>query len=145
VRPVFILCALLIFSKAEGSIDTSNVEKSPSKAVLCSLIPGGGQIYNGKWIKAVLIVSSEAYVVYQFQKYRSLYNTRDLNEPESFKFKRYREKRNKYAWWVGLIYIYNLLDALVDSHLSTFDQIDAELQIDETSNVTDTQQNKESE
>ena len=37
--------------------------------------------------------------------------------------KRYLEKRNKYAWWVIFIYFYSMIDAMVDAHLSPFDQV----------------------
>ena len=102
------------------SADSSTVEKSPAKAILFSLFPGGGQIYNGKYLKAILIFSTEAYMVYQFQVNRSAYNKWN---PETYPYPqhRYREKRNKYVWWIGFIYIYSMLDALVDSHLSGFD------------------------
>ena len=33
------------------------------------------------------------------------------------------EKRNKYAWWVGFIYVYGMIDALVDAHLSPFTEV----------------------
>jgi len=111
----FVLTSSLILGSQ--SADTSLVEKSPTRAFLFSLIPGGGQIYNGKYIKAVLIFTAEAYVVYQFQKNRVAYN-KDPSDPARYG---YRNKRNKYAWWIGFIYVYSLIDALVDSHLSGFD------------------------
>lgn len=107
----FILSLSLVL--ASESSDTTLAEKSPSRAVLYSLIPGGGQIYNGKYFKAVLIFSAEVYMAYQFQK-----NSVDYERSGSH---RSLEKRNKYAWWVGFVYVYNLLDALVDGHLSTFE------------------------
>ena len=33
----------------------------------------------------------------------------------------YLEKRNKFAWWMGIIYIYAMIDAIVDAHLHSFD------------------------
>ena len=36
---------------------------------------------------------------------------------------RYLEKRNKFAWWIGIIYIYAMIDAVVDAHLHSFDQL----------------------
>ncbi|MEE9166236.1 MAG: DUF5683 domain-containing protein [Candidatus Neomarinimicrobiota bacterium] len=101
------------------SSDTTYAEKSPTRAVLYSLIPGGGQVYNGKYLKAILILSAELYVAYQFRENRVAY--RDWTEDSDLPKHRYREKRNKYAWWAGFIYVYNLVDALVDSHLSSFD------------------------
>ena len=36
---------------------------------------------------------------------------------------RYLEKRNKYAWWIGFIYVYGMIDAVVDAHLHKFDHL----------------------
>ena len=45
---------------------------------------------------------------------------------------RYLEKRNKYAWWVIFLYFYSMIDAMVDAHLSPFNQImDASIELEE--------------
>ena len=36
---------------------------------------------------------------------------------------RYLEKRNKFAWWMGIIYLYAMIDAIVDAHLHSFDDL----------------------
>ena len=36
---------------------------------------------------------------------------------------RYLEKRNKYAWWIGIIYVYAMIDAVVDAHLHSFNDL----------------------
>ena len=36
---------------------------------------------------------------------------------------RYLEKRNKYAWWLAIIYIYGMIDSIVDANLSEFNQL----------------------
>ena len=36
---------------------------------------------------------------------------------------RYLEKRNKYAWWLAIIYIYGMIDSIVDANLSDFNQL----------------------
>jgi hypothetical protein len=33
------------------------------------------------------------------------------------------EKRNKFAWWMGIIYVYAMIDAIVDAHLHSFDDL----------------------
>ena len=33
------------------------------------------------------------------------------------------KKRNKFAWWIGIIYVYSMIDAVVDAHLYSFDQL----------------------
>ena len=39
---------------------------------------------------------------------------------------RYLEKRNKFAWWVVFIYVYGMIDAVVDAHLNSFNRVMAE-------------------
>ncbi|HIC52118.1 MAG TPA: hypothetical protein EYO96_05630 [Candidatus Marinimicrobia bacterium] len=114
--------ALMIFlapHQSSAQADSLAVERLPKKAVFYSIIPGGGQIYNGKYLKAVLVLGAEIYSAYNFQVSRDNYNSTGLES--------YRQDRNKYAWWMGFAYIYGLLDALVDSHLSAFDERDPEL------------------
>ncbi len=93
--------------------------KNPKVAFYYSLIPGLGQIYNGKWIKSAMIVGLEiaAYVVWT--ENRDIYNDFE-NKDYPLQKRRYLEKRNKYAWWIGFIYVYGMIDAVVDAHLYQF-------------------------
>ena len=50
-------------------------------------------------------------------KYNS-YNGIDMSEKAN-----YLKLRNKYGWWVGFVYIYGLLDAIVEAHLHPFNEI----------------------
>ena len=114
--------ALMIFLaplQSSAQADSLAVERVPKKAVIYSIIPGGGQIYNRQYLKAALVLGAEIYSAYNFQGSRDNYNSTGLES--------YRQDRNKYAWWMGFAYIYGLLDALVDSHLSAFDERDPEL------------------
>ena len=81
-----------------------------------------GQAYNGKWVKSALVIGLEASVFISWQdnleKHRDYYNNDyPLNRH------RYLEKRNKFAWWMGIIYIYAMIDAIVDAHLHSFDDL----------------------
>lgn len=114
--------AVMISVTAGQEPDSSAVEKSPTRAVLYSIfLPGAGQVYNGKYVKAVVILAAQAYMAYQFNRNLKIYKRWD---PEKYDLPRHRylEKRNKFAWWTAFIYIYNILDALVDSHLSAFQE-----------------------
>ena len=84
-----------------------------------ALIPGGGQVYNGKYLKGAVIFGLESLALYSFYDNNQKYN--NWNETDPLRQQRYLEKRNKYAWWAVFIYIYGLLDAMVDAHLMTFD------------------------
>ena len=45
------------------------------------------------------------------------------NKDYPLRKRRYLEKRNKYAWWIGFIYVYGMIDAVVDAHLYQFENL----------------------
>jgi len=96
--------------------------KDPGKAFYFSLIPGMGQVYNGKWIKSAMVIGLEVTAYYSWKDNRDKYNDYDPNIMPLNRH-RYLEKRNKYAWWIGIIYTYAIIDAIVDAHLHSFDQL----------------------
>lgn len=102
----------------EASPDSTDFIAQPRTALLMGLIPGGGQIYNRAWVKALIVVTAESYYVYQFQLNRDRFSNFDDTLPLSQG--RYLEKRNKYAWWVALVYLWGMMDAYVDAHLEGF-------------------------
>ena len=128
-RLALFIMLMTAFVSAQDS--TATEPKSPKKAVAYSIIPGGGQLYNGKKIKAALMFGAQFWMLYKFQTNRSAYNLWDdgsYMKPREY----YRDNRNKYAWYSTFVYIYNLADALVDSHLSDFDEKDEK--VDKTQN-----------
>ena len=106
--------------KAEDTTAVRN--KNPKKAFIFSLVPGMGQAYNGRWIKSALVIGLEISSFLSWKENLYRYNQYDNNNFPLRKY-RYLEKRNKYAWWMGIIYIYSMIDAVVDSHLHSFDDL----------------------
>jgi len=100
----------------------STLIKNPRKAFLFSLVPGGGQFYNQKYIKGSLVMGLETLALYSWLDNSKIYKNYD-SEKYSLRQSRYLEKRNKYAWWVIFLYFYSMIDAMVDAHLSPFDDI----------------------
>ena len=96
--------------------------KNPKVAFYYSLIPGLGQIYNGKWIKSAMIVGLEIAAYVAWTENRDIYNNFE-NKDYPLRKRRYLEKRNKYAWWIGFIYVYGMIDAVVDAHLYQFENL----------------------
>ena len=93
-----VLCIMLMTVFVSAQDSTATVPKSPKKAVVYSIIPGGGQLYNGKKIKAALMFGAQFWMLYQFQTNRSAYNLWDdgsYMKPREY----YRDNRNKYAWY----------------------------------------------
>ena len=108
----------IVLANEERSMEN----KDPKKAFYYSLIPGMGQIYNGKLIKSAIFVGLEISAYVAWKDNSGKYNNYDNNN-YPLKKHRYLEKRNKYAWWIGILYFYAMIDAVVDSHLNSFDSL----------------------
>ena len=100
----------------------STLIKNPRQAFFFSLVPGGGQFYNQKYIKGSLVMGLETLALYSWLENSKIYKNYG-SEEYSLRQNRYLEKRNKYAWWVIFLYFYSMIDAMVDAHLSPFDDI----------------------
>ena len=98
--------------------------KNSKIAFYWSLVPGLGQAYNGKWVKSISIVGLEYAACAAWIENKNFYNNyeKDSN-PDKLPKHRYLQKRNKYAWWIGFIYVYGMIDAVVDAHLHNFDHL----------------------
>ena len=126
---VFIVCCTWLYPQ---EVDSVNI-KSPAKAALYgAMFPGGGQVYNGRWLKGALLLSLEAAAIYQWYLNGDIYKKYESGNYSLSKH-RYLEKRNKFAWWVVFIYVYGMIDAVVDAHLNSFNRVMAEnIELSET-------------
>ncbi len=111
----------IIISQDEGYLDSTKV-RNPKVAWKLSLIPGLGQLYNGKQLKAFGFISGEYIAWSYFNEYKKL-NRIGL--------------RNTYAWWIIGLYIWNMLDAYVDAQLSTFPEkrLESNTKLDSLRNI----------
>ena len=128
LRILFVICLGSSFLLGETHPDTSDSIKSPKNAALSSIIPGGGQLYNGKKFKAGMILAGEVLAIVNWYNNSQLYSSYNADNDVDYPLPkhRYLEKRNKYVWWIGFIYIYGLIDAIVDAHLHPFEDVMAE-------------------
>ncbi len=107
--------------------------KNPVHAMLYSaFIPGGGQVYNGKYLKAGVVVGIQAYFVgasiYHDGKqdeYAKKANSAVLASDRLF----YEKKRDEYGdkqrsdyWWIGITAVLSIADAFVDAHLFDYQE-----------------------
>ena len=98
---IFSICT----SQGEGYIDSTKI-RNPGLAWKLSIIPGMGQLYNGKYVKAIGFMGIEYFAVSRFTELNKAENRIGL--------------RNTYSWWVLGLFVWNMLDAYVDAQLSTF-------------------------
>lgn len=104
--------------------------KAPMGALLRSVaVPGWGQFYNGKYIKATIICAAESYFIYRAaywwdkteDQYGLIQNLPVDERPPAFStYDSYRGKRNDFLWLVGVTVFVSMFDAYVDAHLSGF-------------------------
>lgn len=116
---------------------------SPSTAILLSIVPGVGQIYNKKWWKVPIIYAGlgvSAYfiytnasqmVIYQNEYFFRLHGAEEYYDPDLSEYvdpanilalKRNYQRNMEIAIGVcAIFYMLNLIDALVDAHLYYFD------------------------
>ena len=109
IRKVLLIVFIIISFSFGQEIDSTKI-KTPKKAALWSILPGGGQIYNGKYLKAGIIITLESLAIWQSIENGQNYKIDKSNDT-------YLTDRNKYAWWAFFIHIFGMLDANVDRHL----------------------------
>jgi hypothetical protein len=117
---------------------------SPRKAsIMSAIIPGLGQAYNKKYWKIPVIYGAFGGLAYVFISNNDKYNFYRTNhiaesdeDPETVNATilsgdqlqkeklYYRKFRDLSAFGIGIVYIFNILDANVDAHLRTFDVSD---------------------
>ena len=112
----------MITMPLNGSVMDSVKVKSSKTAFFASMIPGGGQIYNGKLVKGVVVMGLEALAIKSWLENSKIYSEYDTGD-YLLRKSRYLSKRNKYAWWIIFLYFYGMIDAIVDAHLSPFDNV----------------------
>ncbi len=122
-------------TRAEVREDSAFVmAKSPAGAAIRSaIIPGWGQLYTESYWKIPVIFALGGWLAYgwvtnnrDFITYRDLYegSITDQNQTGNLNYKLYREfyrdRRDTYAWFFGLLYLLQIADAFVDAHLFDF-------------------------
>lgn len=111
------------------------MQRSPLGAMVRSaILPGFGQFYNNAYWKIPVILGLGGYLLYEwvdnhdtFAKYRDEYSRSitsiqpagDLNLKLYREF--YRDQRDTFGWYFGILYFAQILDAFVDAHLFDFD------------------------
>ena len=116
--------------------DTTKRRASPFKVMLRStVLPGWGQMYNGKPLKAAVIVAGEGFLVYKaldelskeneaIDRLNALLaqdpnNDAAIEDAQDDKEKHYNLKIN-YIWWAAVVHLLQMADAYVDAHLRDF-------------------------
>ena len=109
IRQMFLNDSL---KKKDTSDNKFVMHKSPLKAVLFSaVLPGAGQFYNESYWKIPVIWGIGGYFIYEMVRSNN-------------KFLDYRDQRDQFILYFGIVYLINVFDAYVDAHLYDFDVSD---------------------
>jgi hypothetical protein len=104
---VFLLLLSLNLNAQINQVDSTLI-KSPRKAFYLSLIPGGGQIYNQKYLKGSLVMGIETLALYSWLENSKIYKNYN-SEEYALRQNRYLEKSiNKYTIIEALMSLYFL-------------------------------------
>lgn len=125
--------------ETEEKPDYSNLPKNPKKAtILSAILPGAGQVYNGKAWKVPLLYAGFMADFYfigynnkRYQTFRTALFAYDAGDQSQFpslnrealvrNVDYWRQNRDLTILLLAGIYALNLVDANVDAHLSGFD------------------------
>ncbi|HAN77928.1 MAG TPA: hypothetical protein DCQ31_09230 [Bacteroidales bacterium] len=141
-----LFAVLAIYSLAYAQkADTTQVQKKERGPIVASLLstvlPGAGQLYNGKHWKLPIVYGALGTMVYYidynnnlYQEYKQKYANFDEKGPFDFyeitetsldlierKKEYYRRRRDLLAILTGLVYVLNIADASVDANLKDYD------------------------
>ncbi|MCP4633048.1 MAG: hypothetical protein GY855_08975 [candidate division Zixibacteria bacterium] len=106
---------------------------NPTGALLRSVvIPGWGQFYNKKYIKAGVVAAGESILLYylidnwkKVKDYEKKFNKAELDSPEQAdafaNWQHHTDERNKYIWFTTAAIFLSMFDAFVDAHLISFE------------------------
>ena len=103
----------IVLANGERSIEN----KDPKKAFYFSLVPGMGQLYNGKLIKSAIFVGLEISAYVAWKDNSGKYNSYDSNN-YPLKKHRYLEKRNKYG--CSNLDLYNCWNNIFDIYINCY-------------------------
>ena len=125
------LCLLLLVVLATPLLAHYDTGRTPLKAAALSLVlPGGGQVYNGKYIKAGLLLGIEGWflgnALYHNHKMNEAYDNAQGASGDVFLHweaeynDHYTARQNAY-WWLGTTMFLSVIDAFVDAHLYNYE------------------------
>jgi hypothetical protein len=133
---VFALMALYPIHAHCQANDSAAVHKVNATGALLrsAFVPGWGQFYNGKYVKAGIFAIGEAYLINGIytdwrsaDRHKSYFqSTTDpaLKAREFNNFTNARDRRNLKMWILAASIFYSMFDAYVDAQLSDFNQRD---------------------
>jgi len=105
-----------------------NTGRSSTKALLWSIIPGGGQIYNKQYVKASIDILAESLLIGTAINYHikmndaySLYE-QTHSQAHYDEYNYYYQQQQNMIWWWATVKLLALLDAYIDAKMYNFNE-----------------------
>jgi hypothetical protein len=111
-------------------------KKNPTGALFRSVIvPGWGQFYNRKYIKAAVIAGVEVYLINEVythwhkadlheKHFTGAFDNPEYQATEFALYEKELDRRGNATWFLAATIFLSMFDAYVDAQLSDFDQTD---------------------
>jgi len=98
-----------------------------------AVVPGWGQMYNHKPLKAAVVVGGEGYLIYRIFKELNLQNDALARQEDAIaagdaaaesvavlEANLHRDRKITWIWWTMAAHLLQMADAYVDAHLAPF-------------------------
>jgi hypothetical protein len=124
---------------ADRKVDSVKAPNPTVSLLKSAVIPGWGQISNGKYIKAGVVIALEATLIGTYIHYRNkTEDARDVFEGAALddksnlyrEFDNAKDQRNRFAWYCATMIFISMFDAYVDAHLANFPKREKNLSFD---------------
>ena len=123
--------------RVDSSKGSALVSKSTTTAIILSaVLPGAGQIYTGRYWKVPIILGFGGYFAYEWIRMNDHYTqarsqyTASVNAGENngqgdaqllYERDFYHDERDRFAFYLAITYLLNIVDAYVGASLYNFD------------------------
>ncbi len=137
---IFFLVFVITFQAfSQDSLKTNSVQKDMLPVYLSAVVPGAGQVYNGKWWKVPIIYAALGTTVYYYTvtdyQYEVLlhdmvavqngfsYTVSGITDLSTLRSQKdqYRSYRDFSTLGIALTWLLNVVDAYVDAEFKNFD------------------------
>jgi len=138
---LFVFIALQSVAFCQNTDSTVVKRKNPTGALFRSVfVPGWGQFYNEKYIKAAIIAGIEIYLINEVythwhkadlheKHFKNAFNYPVYQAEEFAKYEKELDRRGNAIWFLAATIFFSMFDAYVDAHLSDFDQTDKAFEV----------------
>ena len=124
-RTLILFMLFLIIASAFA--EENSAPKALKAATLSVVTPGGGQFYNGKYLKSGVVLILEGSLIglsiYNISKSNEWYDKYEISGLSSdfVKYNEYYDRQQNYLFWFGAVVLVSAIDAFVDAHLADYE------------------------